>query len=160
MLGDSVENRWADPAGYDAEPARVRYQIKDASGKVVERITSVAYDSKRQRYYQSLAAFDQQFADELVDLIQAACAYFYAPDDEYEPLAGIAEIRLSDDEVRARIARLEQGEKVREAERTGLEHYPLAELPFDQQRALIERIEDHKQRWGFAILGEEAQAAA
>ena len=62
--------------------------------------------------------------------------------------------------MRERIARLEQGENVREAERTGLEYYPLAELPFDQQRALVERIEDHKQRWAFEILGEEAKAAA
>ena len=62
--------------------------------------------------------------------------------------------------MRERIARLEQGENVRESERTGLEYYPLAELPFDQQRALVERIEDHKQRWAFAILGEEAKAAA
>ena len=155
-----MENRWADPTGYDAEPTRVRYHIKDASGTVVEHITSVAYDSKRQRYFHSLAAFDQQFADELVDIIQSACAYFYAPDGEYEPIMGVAEIRISDDEVSTRIARLEQGENVREAERTSLEYYPLAELPFDQQRALVERIEDHKQRWAFEILGEEAKAAA
>ena len=155
-----MENRWADPAGSDAEPTRVRYQIKDGSGTVVERITSVAYDSKRQRYFHSLAAFDQQFADELVDIIQSACAYFYATDHEYEPIEGIPDIRVSDGDVRERIARLEQGENVREAERTGLEYYPLAELPFDQQRALVERIEDHKQRWAFEILGEEAKAAA
>ncbi len=155
-----MDNRWADPTGYDAEPTRVRYHIKDASGTVVEHITSVAYDSKRQRYFHSLAAFDQQFADELVDIIQSACAYFYAPDDEYEPIEGIPDIRVSDDDVRERIARLERGENVREAERTGLEYYPLAELPFDQQRALVEHIEEHKQRWFFEILGEEATAAA
>ena len=128
-----MDNRWADPSGYDAEPIRVRYRIRDASGNVVERITSVAYDSKRQRYFHSLAAFDQQFADELVDIIQAASAFFYAPDGEYEPIEGVEGVRLTDDEVRERIARLEQGENVREAERTGLEYYPLAELPFDQQ---------------------------
>ena len=127
---------------------------------MVERITSVAYDSKRQRYFHSLAAFDQQFADELVDIIQAASAFFYAPDGEYEPIEGVEGVRLTDDEVRERIARLEQGENVREAERTGLEYYPLAELPFDQQRALIERIEVHKEQWAFEIVGEEVPAAA
>ena len=155
-----MDNRWADPSGYEAEPTRVRYSIRDASGNVVERVTSVAYDSKRQRYFHSLAAFDQQFADELVEIIQSASAYFYAADDEYEPIDGIEEIRLSDDEVSERIARLEQGENVREAERTGLEYYPLAELPFDQQRALIERVEAHKQQWAFEIIGEEVAAAA
>lgn len=156
----TTANRWAEPEGYEAEPARVRYRIRDASGAVVERATSVAYDSKRKRYFHSLAAFDQPFADGIVDIIQAACAYFHAPEDEYEPIAGVEHIRVTDDEVTARIARLEQGENVREAERTNLEYYPLAELPFDQQRALVERIEDHKQRWHFEIVGEEIPAAA
>ncbi len=156
----TTANRWAEPAGYDAEPPRVRYRIRDATGSTVERATSVAYDSKRKRYFHSLAAFDQPFADGIVDIIQAACAYFYAPEGEYEPIVGVEEIRVSDDEVSTRIARLEQGENVREAERTSLEYYPLAELPFGQQRALVERIEKHKQRWQFEIIGEEAPAAA
>ena len=156
----TIANRWAEPDGYDAEPPRVRYRIRDASGATVERATSVAYDSKRKRYFHSLAAFDQPFADGIVDLIQAACAYFHAPEGEYAPIEGVEQIRISDDEVRARIARLEQGENVREAERTSLEYYPIGELPFDQQRALIERIEEHKQHWQFEIIGEEVRAAA
>jgi hypothetical protein len=156
----TTANRWADPTGYEAEPPRVRYRIRDASGAVVEHATSVAYDSKRKRYFHSLAAFDQPFADGIVDIIQAACAYFHAAEGEYEPIEGVEEIRLTDDEISERIARLEQGENVREAERTSLEYYPIADLPFDQQRALIERIEQHKQRWRFEIIGEEAPAAA
>jgi len=82
------------------------------------------------------------------------------PDGEYAPIDGVEHIRIRDEEVSARIARLEQGENVREAERTSLEYYPIAELPFDQQRALIERIEKHKQRWQFEIIGEEVRVAA
>ena len=155
-----MENRWADPAGNEGEPPRVRYRIRDASGAIVDRVTSTAYDSKRQRYYHSLAPFDQPFADEIVELVQRASAYFYAAEDDYQPLEGVADVRVTDDEVRTRIARLEQGENVREAERTGLEYYPLSDLPFDQQRALIEQIEALKRRWGFEILGEVEEEPA
>lgn len=151
----TIANHWADPVGYETAPPRVRYRIRDGSGASVERATSVAYDAKRQRYFHSLAPFDQPFADGIVDLIQAACAYFHAPEDEYAALGGVEQIRISDEEVRTRIARLEQGEHDRGAERISLEYYPLGDLPFEQQRALIERIEEHKQRWHFEIVGED-----
>ena len=95
-----------------------------------------------------------------MSLVQRASAYFSAPDDEYEPLDGIAEMRLTDEEVRVRIARLEQGENTREAEREKKQFYPLGELPFEQQRALIEQIEALKQQWQFEILGEVETPAA
>ena len=154
MTANDPTNRWADPQGYEREPPRVRYRVRDHSGQVVERMTSLAYDSGRERYYHSLAPHDQGFADALVELIQQACGYFAAGDEGYEPLAGVSEVRVTDDEVAARIARLEQGENVREAERTSKRFYPLSELPWDQQRALVEQIEALKQRWAFEILGE------
>ena len=119
-----------------------------------ERMTSLAYDSGRERYYHSLAPHDQGFADALVELIQQACGYFSADDEGYEPLEGVSQARVTDDEVAARIARLEQGENVREAERTSKRFYPLSELPRDQQRALVQQIAALKQRWAFEILGE------
>ena len=160
----AAANRWAEPEGFADDPPRIRYRIRDSAGAIVERVTSVAFDSGRRRYYHSLAPFDQPFADEIVALVQRAAAYFSASGEDYEPLEGVADVRVGDDEVRTRIARLERGENVREAERTGLDHYPLSELPFEQQRALVEQVEALKQRWGFEILGEveaapEAQAS-
>lgn len=149
-----MENRWADPEGVETRPAPIRYRIVDPWGNPVERKTSVNLDVGRNRYYHSLAPEDQHFADTIVDLIQRACAYFYAADDEYEPLQGVPDIRISDEEVLARCERLDGGENTREAERLNQERYPLTELPFDQQRALIERIEALKQQWQFSILGE------
>ena len=156
----AVENRWAEPEGYEQGPPPVRYRIRDESGEVVERETSVAYDHGRQRYYHALGAKDQHFADEIVTLIQAACAYFHAAESEYEPLEGVPEMRITDDEVAARIERLERGENTREAERTRMTYYPLTDLPFEQQRALVEQIESLKQRWRFEILGEAVAAAS
>jgi hypothetical protein len=155
-----MENRWAEPEGYTQGPPPVRYRIRDDSGEVVERETSVAYDHGRQRYYHALGAKDQHFADAIVTLIQAACAYFHAAESEYEPLEGVPEIRITDDDVAARIERLEGGENTREAERTRMTYYPLTDLPFEQQRALVEQIEALKQRWQFEILGEVVAAAA
>ncbi len=149
-----MEKQWAEPEGYTDPPPPVRYRIRDHDGAVVERETAVAYDHGRGRSYHSLAPEDQEFADEIVNLIQRACGYFYAPDGEYEPLEGVNEVRITDDQVRERIERLEQGENIREAERTRQASYPLTELPWDQQRSLVEQIEAHKQRWHFEILGE------
>ena len=151
-----MKNQWAQPDGYEDHPPTVRYRIRGPSGRVVERRTAVAFDSGRRRYYHALAPEDQPFGDAIVRLIQGACSYFCAPDEEYEPLDGAPDIRLSDSEVAARIERLERGENTREAERTGLQYYPLTELPFDQQRALVEQIEALKQHWQFEMIGEDA----
>lgn len=150
-----MENLWADPDGYAESPPRVRYRIRDRkSGEVVEHLTVSEYDHGRGRHYLSLAPEDQEFAEEIVTLIQRACSYFYAPDEKYEPLEGVPDLIISDDEVLRRIERLEKGENTREAERSGKGYYPLAELPFDQQRALVEQIEVLKIRWQFQILGD------
>jgi hypothetical protein len=111
------------------------------------------FDYERQRYYHSLHVEDQPFADAIVALVQQACAYFFATDDAYEPLAGVGDVVVSDGEVRARIERLDGGENTREAARTRLSRYPLTDLPFDQQRALVEQIEVLKREWQFEILG-------
>lgn len=153
-----MENRWAEADGYGESPPRVRYLIRDRkSDEVVEHLTVSEYDHGRGRHYLSLAPEDQEFAEEIVTLIQRACAYFYAPDEKYEPLEGVPDLIISDDDVLRRIERLEKGENTREAERSGKGYYPLTDLPFDQQRALVEQIEVLKIRWQFQILGELQQ---
>lgn len=153
-----MENRWADPDGYESKDLpRVRYRIRGATGKVEQRVTSITYDSKFRRYWHCLAPMDQHFADTISDLIQRACGYFYQDDDDWVPLQGVPEIFVSDEEIRSRIDRLNRGENTREAVRTSQEHYPLDELPWYQQRALIEQIEALKAEWAFEILGEEEQ---
>ena len=154
-----MQNRWAAPKGFEANPPPVRYRIAGADGALVERETERAFDAGRQRHYHALHVQDQHFGDAVTALVQQACGYFYAPDETYAPLAGVADVVVPDDDVRARIERLDGGENTREAERTQLRRYPLAELPFDQQRALVEQIEALKRVWRFEILG-PAQAAA
>lgn len=167
-----MENTWAEPEGYPQAPPRVRYRIRAPkagsdglipSDRFENRVTSIAYDGVVKAHFHSLAPFDQHFADKITDLVQKACSYFYA--DEWEPLEGSDEVRISDEEVRTRIDRLNRGENFREAARLSRSsaspkklHYPLDELPWDQQRALIERIEALKAEWGFEIIGEEEAA--
>ena len=154
-----MENRWADPEGFEANPPPVRYRILGADGVLVERETEPAFDTGRRRHYHALRPQDQPFADAITALVQRACAYFYAGDETYTPLEGVADVVVPDADVRTRIERLDGGENTREAERTHLRSYPLAALPFDQQRALVEQIEALKRAWQFEILG-PSQAAA
>ena len=148
-----MDNRWASPDGYEKTPTPVRYQILEGE-TVVERTTVSSYDQGRMRYYHCLQSKDQKFADGITALIQQACEYFYVPDGEYEPLEGVDEIVITDDDVYTRIHRIDAGENSREAERAHKERYPLEELPFEVQRALIERIDELKRDWKFKILGE------
>lgn len=172
-----MENCWADPEGFAEPPQPVRYRILDrGQGEVVERMTQPERDPLSGRYHHALHPVDQPFADAVTEWIQRVCAYFYAPDaplerpvvhyvgfgapvqavetvPAYEPIGGVPDVVLTDAEVAARIARLDAGENTREALRAGKGRYPLTELPFDQQRALIEQIEWLKQEWRFEILG-------
>lgn len=151
-----TQNRWASPEGFESRPPAVRYRIRDAAtGQVVERRTQDLRDSGRGRYFVSLHSLDQDFAGEIVQLVQRACGYFYLSPDEYRPLEGVPDVVVSDDEVRERIHRLDKGENTREAERTAKKAYPITELPWDQQRALIEQVERLKRDWGFEIIGED-----
>ena len=154
-----MQNRWAEPEGFEAHPPPVRYRILGPNGALVDRETEPAFDASRHRHYHALHLQDQPFADAITALVQLACTYFYAGDTTYTPLEGVADVVVPDGEVRARIERLDNGENTREAERTQLRRYPLADLPFDQQRALVEQIEALKRVWQFEILG-PTQAAA
>lgn len=156
-----VENTWADPAGSEAPPRAVRYLILDRkTDQVVLRETLHARDPVHGTYFRSLRTEDQVFANEVVDLVQRACAYFYEDDGAYEPLEGVPDVVISDAAVTKRIDRLNSGENQREAERVNkwqpreVRAYPLDELPWDQQRALVERVEQLKAEWRFEILGE------
>ena len=156
-----TNNRWASPEGFaDGEVPTVRYRIRDArSGEIVERTTQHLRDSGMGRHYLSLRDQDQDFAAAIVALVQRACGYFYLPDGEYVPLEGVPDVVVSDDEVRERIHRLDKGENTREAERTAKRSYPISELPWDQQRALVEQVERLKREWCFELLGEDSDDA-
>lgn len=154
-----IENTWASPAGYEAEPPRVRYRIRSrltngTPGAVVERRTQAAYDHTVQAHFHSLAPLDQHFGDKITELIQRACGYFSKDDNDYDPLPPTDWVGLTDFEVGDRIYRLDRGENAREALRTSMERYVLADLPHEQQRHLIEHIEILKHQWAFEILGE------
>ena len=97
------------------------------------------------RWFHALAPQDQLFADRYADLLQQAATYLYAPDAIYEPLEGVRDVVVSDDDVRERIRRIDGGENTREAVRyrgSDEARYPFGDLPFDQQRALVERIDE------------------
>lgn len=152
-----MENQWADPAGFEARPPAVRYRIRGMRGKLEEHRTVPTQDPHAgDRWFHALAPQDQLFADRYADLLQAAAMYFYAPEEIYQPLTGAPDIVISDAEVRERIRRIDGGENTREALRyRGSEEarYPFGALPFDQQRALVERIEALKREWSFELLG-------
>lgn len=146
---------WGEPEGYaSGETPRVRYRILDkAKGEVVERVTGSMYDTGTQRFHLEFDSRDQAFADEMALMVQRCCSYFYSKDG-YEPMQGWAESRVADDEVRERIRRLDGGENTREARRSRKARYPLTELPWAQQRALIEQIDRIKHEWSFEWVGE------
>lgn len=146
---------WGNPEGYPqwAVPA-VRYRILDrATGEVVEHVTASMFDSNDQRSHLEFSFADQAFADEIRDKVQEACSYFYMK-SEWVPLKGWPEARVSDAEIRERIRRLNLGENTREATRTGKRSYPIPDLPWAEQRALIEQIDRIKSEWKFEWIGE------
>lgn len=149
---------WGEPEGYErGQTPRVRYRILDkATDKIVEHVTGSMYDTGTQHCHLEFDSRDQAFAYEISAAVQRVCAYFYQRDG-YEPMAGWIEARVTDDEVRARIRRLDLGENTREARRTAKRRYPLTELPWAQQRALIEQIDRIKHEWRFEWVGEETK---
>ncbi len=168
-------NWWDDMATASQRSAALRpkwrtiYQILDKkSGTVALRRMrwhpwSTAYtDADETTYYEELDGADQTFAVEVIDEIQKACAYFYA--DDYTPLEAAQSVVVSDADVRARIDRMQGGNLKREARRTNLEQYPLHDLPFEDQRALVSNIEALKATWKYKKMGiyippEQAEAA-
>lgn len=128
------------------------YRIRNHLGQIVVRkVEDTGFGP-------ALHPDDQAFADAIVAEVQEACQYFYQADPAHYP--GCPEIDgITDDEVRERIARLDEGENRREAERTKLLRYPLSDLPWDRQRALIERVERLKRQWNFERLSDEEGAA-
>jgi len=141
-----------EPAGYGS-----RYQLRGTAdpeyrlGRVVDRVTVVSVDPVNHRSYHALQEADQLFADLCTRLVQEACRWFYDPD--WEPMTGVADIVLSDDDVRESIRRLDLGENKREADRIGKARYVLTDLPWAQQRALIEQLHALRREFGFEKLG-------
>lgn len=177
----SAVNTYAEPEGYSGPTAPIMYRIREAFlpdgypknaegkdrymlrdnpaipeyylGAVVERQTDVQEDPWNHQWYHSFDYRDRLYSDLVTGLVQQVCAYFYAPDETYEPMQGAPDFTVSDEEVAARILRLDKGENTREAERTHEGRYELVDLPPDQQRALVERIEELKARFRFEIIG-------
>ena len=129
-------------------------------GDVETHSTLPAFDYHRQVYYHALSSADQFFADRCTALIQRACEWFYKPDGEYEPMEGVADIVVTDAEIARRIRQIDLGENTREAERTVKKHYPISELPYDQQRALIENLDALAREFGFSKIVTGAPDAA
>jgi hypothetical protein len=152
-----LQNLWAEPEGFETRPPAVRYRIRSTRGKIEEHRTVPTQDPHiGDKWFHALAPQDQLFADRYADLLQHAATYFYAPDEIYQPLEGVADVVVSDEDVRDRIRRIDGGENTREAVRyrgSAEARYPFAELPFEQQRALVEHIEALKREWSFELLG-------
>ena len=144
-----MKNEWNLPEGYAVRPAPVRYRL---SGVVYQTVPAV--DPVTHRWHHALAPETRVLAIAVRELVQRACGYFYEPDATYVPLPGVQGVVVSDDEVRERVRRLDLGENLREAVRTSMRRYPLQELPWDQQRALVEGIEEVKRVLGFELIGE------
>jgi hypothetical protein len=161
-----------DPAGYPAteppqryrirevvrpRPFGARYQLRGTGdpeyelGNVVERMTSVSFDTINHAYYHALHEADQLYADLCSRTAQEACRWFYDP--EWQPMPGVADIAITDDEVRESIRRLDLGENKREADRTFKPRFVLSELPWTEQRSLIERLYALRREFQFEKLG-------
>jgi len=138
-------------------PFGARYQLRGSAdpdyelGDVVERTTLVSFDSVTHSYYHSLSEPDQLFADLCARITQDACRWFY--DRTWEPLEGVADIVISDEQVQEAIQNLDLGENKREADRTAKPRYVLSDLPWNEQRALIERLYALRRKFEFEKLG-------
>jgi hypothetical protein len=160
-----IDNEWSRPEGDRRFAKPVRYRILNtATGEVEEHRTTVAYDETTHSTHHALAAIDQFIANELTSIIQAACANFWAKDEEeYQALRleGVPDIVVSDDDIRERIRRLELGENYRESARVSRVgqrkggYYRFSELPWDQQRALVEQLLKLRRDYRFEIIGQE-----
>lgn len=161
-----------DPAGYPygERPQRYRirqvlhpavlgsrYQLRGTAdpeyrlGDVVERVTTVSVDPVNHRSYHALQEADQLYADLCTRVVQEACRWFYDP--EAQALKGVPDIQLTDDQVRESIERLDLGENKREADRIGKQRYVLTDLPWTQQRALVEQLYALRREFAFEKLG-------
>ena len=165
-----VDNIWSQPEGVPRNSRPIHYRILDrGTGESVDRFTQVSYDHYTESTHHALDEHDQHVADHTSRLIQRACRYFYEPDETYVPREGVDDIVVSDDEVRDRINRLENGENRRESigynereARTGLvwplDYFRLSDLPWDQQRALVEQLLAYRRECGFEIVGPATDA--
>lgn len=161
-----------DPNGYedDEKPQRYRirlvlspqpppsaYELRGSAdpdyelGEVVTRQTIVSKDPVTHRSHHSVHPDDQLYANLCTRLVQRACEYFYEP--VWVPMLGAPDIRLTDDEVRESIHRLNLGENKREGVRTGKPWYDLERLPWRQQRALIEQLYAVRAKFAFEKFG-------
>ena len=120
-------------------------------GALVEHQTEPAFDYTTQRWHHALASDDQLYADLCVRLVQRSCEYFYEKD--WVQMVGAPDIVVTDNEVRASIRTLDLGENTREAVRTRSPRFVLTDLPWRQQRALVEQLWALREKWRFRRLG-------
>jgi hypothetical protein len=139
------------------QPYGTRYQLRGSTdpdyelGDVVERVTIVSLDPVSHTYFHSLQEADQLYADLCTRLIQEACQWFCDP--AWTPLEGVADITMTDDQIREAIRTLDLGENKREADRVQKIRYVLSDLPWNRQRALIERLYALRREFRFEKLG-------
>lgn len=147
---------------------RRMYEIKDAKTDTVQvRRMRWNWAPQTNAWHEELAIADQKFTNDLLDIVQQACSYFYADDADYIPMEIIQGFVPSDDEVRERIQRGHNGELKREAQRTRKKQYDIPSLPWNQQQALMSHINKLRDDWSYRKLGiyvppelEEAAIAA
>lgn len=164
----TIANKWAEPDGVERNARPIHYKIWSTKRKkVVDRFTHLMPNVYTFTNHHVLSIHDQEYAEAMAQLVQKACTYFFEPDGVYEPLLGVDGFSVSDDEIRTRINRLENGENMREAigysarieyPERAKDWYKISELPWDQQRALVEQIEKIKRDWRFEIVGEATDA--
>lgn len=117
-----------------------RYRIK-RNGELVE--VSARHSDRGW----ALRDEDHLFAEAVAFEIEKACIYFHKPEAEYpfNPEFSV----LTQEEVRARVFRLDQGEHKREAKN---KRFPLCELPIEWQVALIANLDQLAFEHGFEKL--------
>jgi hypothetical protein len=133
---------------------RRMYEIKDTTTPVIHtRRMKWHYAPQTHAWHEELDYRDQQFANELLDIVQQACSYFYADDADYVPMEIIQGFVPSDAEVRERIQRGHTGELQREAQRVRKKQYDIPSLPWDQQQALMSHINKLRSDWKYRKIG-------
>lgn len=120
-------------------------------GEVKEIWVTVQENSRSTGQGYAFATQDQSFVQEITDVIEEACEYFWKrPIPEFW---GVPEIEgITESEIERRINTYNDGENQREAKRTMKKKFDLAQLPPERKRALIERVEQVKNKWGFRWL--------
>lgn len=98
----------------------------------------------------SLQQRDLDYVFKVVAEIERACRYFHQIEPRY-PLNPEFDV-LTDEQVEARILKLDTGEHTRETRRANKRRFPLTKLPLLWKRALVANLDQIACEWGFEKL--------